>query len=159
MRGKQIFLSKSAAQTQRLSRELVKSLLRKKDSKSAKILALVGELGSGKTTFVQGLARALGIKSRVTSPSFVIMRRYQLSNCPIEQLNNYNFYHIDCYRLRKAEELLSLDFKDIIKNPRNLVAVEWADKVKSLIPRNAVWVEFRWAGERERKIEIKTSVV
>lgn len=149
---KRVYFCNNPSETRELAQNILKYLSGRKKSQTAVILALVGELGSGKTTFVQGLARALGIKSRVTSPSFVIMRRYQLSNCPVVQLNNYNFYHIDCYRLRKAGELLSLDFKDIIKNPRNLVAVEWADKVKSLMPKEAIWIKFEWAEEKERRI-------
>lgn len=150
---KQIFLSKSATQTQKFAAKIVKDLLAAKSGKNVVVLALEGELGGGKTTFVQGLAKTLGIKRRITSPSFVIMRRFD-----IRILGNYdikNLYHIDCYRLDKPKELVDLGFKEIIKNPKNLVAIEWADKVKSLIPKSAVWVGFEWMGEEERKMIIK----
>ncbi len=156
MREKQIFLSKSAVQTQRLARELVKSLLRKKDSKLAppssryaglrrtgKILALAGELGSGKTTFVQGFARGLGIKERVLSPTFVIMRRYQ------------NFFHIDCYRIQKPKELIDLGLKIIMANPKNIIAIEWAERVEKILPKQTIWIRFDFINKNKRKIVIE----
>jgi len=148
---KQIFLSKNAVQTQKFAKEIADDFFDKKILGRAMILALEGELGSGKTTFIQGLAKALGVKEKITSPTFVIMRRFNI----LASKHFNNFYHIDCYRLEKPEELVELDFKRIIERPENLVVIEWADKVKSLIPKDAVWIEFEWAGEEERKIEIK----
>ena len=153
---KGIFLSKNASQTQKLAGKIVADLLTAKGSKNAAVLALEGELGGGKTTFVQGLAKALGVKEKITSPTFVIMRRFDIGI-----LGNYDFknlYHIDCYRLNSPKELIELDFKKIIERPENLVVIEWAEKVKSLVPKNAVWISFEWKGEKERKIMINSKI-
>ena len=81
----------------------------------AVVIGLQGELGSGKTRFVQGFAKGLGIRQRLTSPTFVLMKKYK------------NLYHIDCYRLNKPKDLLDLDFKEIIDDSQNIVVVEWAE--------------------------------
>lgn len=127
-------------------------LINGKTGKKATILALVGELGSGKTTFVQGFATALGIKRKITSPSFVIMRRYQLNNSLVKRFSD--FYHLDCYRINEPMELTALGFQRIINHPGNIIIIEWADKIKPLISKNAIWMNFGWVGENERKIEI-----
>lgn len=104
------------------------------------VLALVGELGSGKTTFVQGLAEGLGIKDKIISPTFVLMRQHK------------NLYHIDLYRLEKDVEqgLLLLGVADIWGRPENIVVIEWADKARGAIPEDALWIEFKQEGEGRR---------
>ncbi len=117
--------------------------------KQALIIALEGNLGSGKTTFIQGLAQGLKIKENILSPTFVIQKDFSL------QLKNFkNFYHIDAYRLKNPEELLELGFKDLIRNPENLIVIEWADKIKKLLPRNIWWIKFENLGGDKRKITI-----
>jgi tRNA threonylcarbamoyladenosine biosynthesis protein TsaE len=147
---KGIFFTKNAGQTQKLAADIVKRLAGKKVGKTALVLALAGELGGGKTTFVQGLAKALGVKERILSPTFVIMRRFDIKILGYYDIKN--LYHIDCYRLEKSEDLVELGLKEILKNPQNLVVIEWADKVKEIIPKNAVWLKFEWASENKRKI-------
>ena len=144
------FITKSAVQTQELAVKILKEMLSVKDRKSAAVLALEGELGGGKTTFVQGLAKALGIKEKILSPTFVIMRHFNI----LTSKHFNNFYHIDCYRLDKPNELAELGFDEILKNPKNLLVIEWADKVKAIIPKEAVWVEFKWRGEEKRGITV-----
>lgn len=147
-----IFVSERAQKTQKLAERIIKEILSAKGRKNAAVLALEGELGGGKTTFAQGLARALGVKEKITSPTFVIMRRFQLNNCPIDQLDN--LYHIDCYRLKSSKELNELGIAEILKNPKNLVVIEWADKAKSLIPKEATWIIFKWEDQNRRKITV-----
>ncbi|OGI16181.1 MAG: tRNA (adenosine(37)-N6)-threonylcarbamoyltransferase complex ATPase subunit type 1 TsaE [Candidatus Portnoybacteria bacterium RBG_19FT_COMBO_36_7] len=146
------YLSKSAAQTQKLAGEVLKETLSIKKRKNGIVLALEGELGGGKTTFVQGLARALGVKEKITSPTFVILKRFMIQDSRFK-----NLYHIDCYRLDNIEDLADLGFEEIIKNPENLVVIEWADKIKSIIPKDAVWVKFEWKEEKKRKIMMDNS--
>jgi tRNA threonylcarbamoyladenosine biosynthesis protein TsaE len=107
------------------------------------ILALTGNLGSGKTTFVQGLAEGLGIKSRIISPTFILMRKY-----------DKNFYHIDLYRLEEKveQEVKNLGLEDIWTNPQNLVVIEWAEKIKNIIPKTAIWIKFENLGGDKRRI-------
>ena len=127
--------SDSLKATQHIAKELAKTILKERQRKSALVLALQGELGAGKTSFVQGLARGLGVKQNVLSPTFLIIKKYEI-------LNTRYFYHVDCYRLKNAKELLELEWKEIIENPQNIVAIEWADHVKSIIPKDALWVSF-----------------
>jgi tRNA threonylcarbamoyladenosine biosynthesis protein TsaE len=144
---KQVFLSKNALQTQKLAGQILKQVVGAKNRKIAAILALEGELGGGKTTFVQGLAEALGVKERTTSPTFVILRRFKLHASGFK-----NLYHIDCYRLDDPKELAQLGFEEILKDPKNLVVIEWANKIKKIIPKNAIWLNFKWLAKNQRKI-------
>ena len=137
-----IFTS-SPSQTKKAGQLLAEEVLKSKPAKKAFVIGLVGDLGGGKTCFLQGFAQGLGIKQRVLSPTFIIMRRFN------------NFYHIDCYRIQKPQELLDLGFKRIIANPKNIVAVEWADRIRKIMPLNTIWIEFEFIGEKKRKIMIR----
>jgi tRNA threonylcarbamoyladenosine biosynthesis protein TsaE len=119
------------------------------DLKGGETLALTGELGSGKTTFIQGLAEGLGIKGRIISPTFILMRKYMASK--------FDFYHIDFYRLEDGleNEVKNLGIDDTWGKKDNIVAIEWAEKIKKSIPGNAIWIKFENRGENERKILIK----
>jgi tRNA threonylcarbamoyladenosine biosynthesis protein TsaE len=77
------------------------------------------------------------------------MRRFAISDKRFA-----NFYHIDCYRIDSPKELMNLDFKKIIERPENLVVIEWAEKVKSFIPKKATWLKFNWLSENKRQIVI-----
>ncbi len=113
----------------------------------ALVIALEGDLGSGKTTFIQGLAAGLGVKENVLSPTFVIQKDFSLS------LKNYkDLFHIDAYRLKNPEELLELGFGDLIKNPENIIVIEWADKIQKILPKNVIKINFNNLGEDKRKI-------
>ena len=119
------------------------------DLKGGETLALTGELGSGKTTFIQGLAKGLGVKGRIISPTFILMRKYVASKL--------DFYHIDFYRLEDGleNEVKNLGIDDTWGKKDNVVAIEWAEKIKKSIPENAIWIKFENRGENERKILIK----
>jgi len=138
------FFTSSASGTQKTGAILAEEVVKNKSRRQAALMALVGDLGGGKTTFLQGFARGLGIKEKVLSPTFIIMRRLG------------NFYHFDCYRVQKTKELLGLGFKKIITNPKNIVAIEWADKVKKIIPQNAIWLRFEFIDKNKRKIVVKS---
>ena len=119
-------------------------------------LALTGDLGSGKTTFLQGFASGLGIEQRVISPTFIIMRKYKISPNTIHRSQYTDFYHIDLYRLEKnvESEAKNLGIEEIWNDSRNIVAIEWAEKIKDLIPKSATWIIFENLGGEKRRIEL-----
>jgi tRNA threonylcarbamoyladenosine biosynthesis protein TsaE len=142
-----IYISESAKQTQKIGENLAKEWSKK--SGESIVLGLEGDLGGGKTTFLQGFARGLGIQEKILSPTFVIMRRFKIKNAGFK-----NFYHLDCYRLGSARDLSVLEFKKIIKGPGNIIAVEWADIIKKSLPQKTVWVKFIFVNDKKRKILI-----
>jgi len=109
---------------------------------AATVVTLSGELGAGKTTFAQGIARALGVEETVSSPTFVIEKIYQLSGQRFEKL-----IHIDAYRLKNQHELDVLGWKEIITEPKNLIVLEWPERVAEAIPENAIRIRFDIEGD------------
>lgn len=98
-------------------------------------IALSGELGAGKTLFVKGLAHGLGLRAQIQSPTFIIMRRHTLKRSTFK-----HFWHVDCYRLKKQSELATLHFREILKDPKNIIAIEWAERVKKLLSKDTLWI-------------------
>lgn len=136
------------------TRRFAGSALRRFASKSRRplTLALSGELGSGKTTFVQGLARALGIREHPRSPTFVLAKRYQVTR---RGLPWRHFVHVDAYRIERPSEARRIGLAEILDEHDAIVVVEWADRIRKLIPRSAVWVRFMHGKEpRERRLQI-----
>lgn len=111
-------------------------------NESAVVLALHGDLGAGKTTFVQTLAKQLGVTETVTSPTFVIMKKYQTTD------NRFsNLIHIDAYRLEKVDELQILGFEAELKIPGTIICIEWAERVSALLPAQTINLNFALDGE------------
>lgn len=137
------FLTTSPNQTKKLGEKIAKNILKAKSGKKAKVIGLVGYLGGGKTTFLQGFAKGLEIEEKILSPTFIIVRRIK------------NFYHIDCYRIKDSNELLSLGFEKIISNPKNIVAVEWADRIRKILPKETIWLNFEFVNAKTRKIVLE----
>ncbi|MCD6232996.1 tRNA (adenosine(37)-N6)-threonylcarbamoyltransferase complex ATPase subunit type 1 TsaE [bacterium] len=144
------FLINSPEEMKILGKEIAESQLVRKHKKAAIVFGLQGNLGSGKTTFLQGFAQGLGLKERILSPTFVIMKRFRFNNSATKQFND--FFHIDCYRIKKPEEILDIGFKKVISNPRNIVCVEWADRIKKIMPPNTIWLRFSFLGKEKRKV-------
>ncbi len=150
-------LSKNENETKKIAKNLAQKILKREIKE--RIIALVGDLGGGKTTFLKGFARGLGIRKKILSPTFVIMRRYKIpKRKSFPKLEFDNFYHIDCYRLKKPKEILNLGFKKIIKSPKNIVAIEWAEKIKKLLPPEAIWLKFKIVDKKTREILIKDKI-
>lgn len=108
----------------------------------ATVVALSGELGAGKTTFAQGMARALGVEEQVTSPTFVIERVYPLSGQKFARL-----VHIDAYRLKGTHELPAIGWDELIADSGNLVIIEWPEMIPGALPQGALLVSFEGSGE------------
>lgn len=115
----------------------------------ATVLALKGDLGSGKTTFTQSLAEALGVTDHVTSPTFVIQKIYPLSQQKFTQL-----VHIDAYRMDSAHELAVLGFTKLLEEPNTLICIEWPERVAELIPKNATTLEFAFVNDTTRSVKM-----
>jgi len=146
-------ISNSSKETKKAGSILAAALKKESiNSKQALVLALGGDLGSGKTTFIQGLAQGLKVKENILSPTFVIQKDFSL---PVSIKNYRNLYHIDAYRLKNPEELLELGFEDLIKNPENIIVIEWADKVKKILPKNILKIEFVNLRKNKRKITLE----
>jgi tRNA threonylcarbamoyladenosine biosynthesis protein TsaE len=133
-------ISHSTEQTQRFGMRLA-NLLGPGD-----VLALVGELGSGKTVFVQGLARGLGVHEPVHSPSFILANEYRTGSLPI--------YHVDAYRIRSAAEALGFGLDDYLGDS-GVTVIEWADRILDVLPDQYLRVEFRHVSNTKRGILMK----
>jgi tRNA threonylcarbamoyladenosine biosynthesis protein TsaE len=146
MNDKKVFVTNSFEETQNLGKEFAKTL------KGGEFLALYGNLGGGKTTFAQGLALGLGIKRRIISPTFIIIRTYDLRPKTKNQRPR-TFYHIDLYRAETADDIIGLGLDELILNGNNIVVVEWAEKMKDFLPKERIDIYFEYLDENKRKIE------
>jgi len=130
------------------ARDFVARLNMNKDD--ATIIGLYGNLGSGKTTFVQAVAKTLGVPGSIQSPTFVIIKNHQL------QTTNYKLLvHIDAYRLDNGEDLKKLGWNELVADARNLILIEWADRVSDILPENHTKLFFEFVDENTRKVEVE----
>ncbi|MBI2623315.1 MAG: tRNA (adenosine(37)-N6)-threonylcarbamoyltransferase complex ATPase subunit type 1 TsaE [Candidatus Liptonbacteria bacterium] len=120
-----------------------------KGRRHALVFALRGPLGGGKTTCARGIFKALGVRARAASPTFVLVRRFALPR-------RRSLYHIDLYRLEGRRAAGALGIKKIFASPRHVAVVEWAQRASRLLPRDAVRISFRHGrGARERVIMVE----
>src|SRR3989344_7246571 len=144
-----VFETNSGKETKKLGEILAKELVKIKTEKTALVLALSGELGAGKTTFVQGLAKGLGIKEKVKSPTFLIIKSYKL------RVKNFkNFIHIDAYRLKKPKDILALGWREMSGDTKNIIVIEWAKHIAKILPAHHIDINFKHIPENKRKITL-----
>jgi len=122
------------------------------NSEKALIIGLFGDLGSGKTTFVQNVAKSFGIKNQLTSPTFVIQKKYKIDD---KKFNFRKLIHIDAYRLEKGEDLLNLDWQEVEENPENIIFIEWPEKIIEVLPENMKKISFKFVDGERREISYK----
>jgi tRNA threonylcarbamoyladenosine biosynthesis protein TsaE len=145
-------VTENTEETQKVGEFLAKEIrVSKNNQKGALVIGLEGDLGGGKTTFVQGLAKGLGIKDKITSPTFVILKKYDIKR---RTQDIKCLYHLDCYRIG-PKDLSDLDFKEIIKNPQNVIVIEWVERIKKNLPANAFWIKFKYLDKNKRELLIK----
>jgi tRNA threonylcarbamoyladenosine biosynthesis protein TsaE len=114
------------------------------------VIGLNGDLGSGKTAITKGVGEYFGIKN-ITSPTFVVMKVYETTR---RKAKVKNLVHIDCYRLETYEAILDIGLMDYINDEKNLIIIEWADKIKDYLPKETIYVNFKLGNsENERIIE------
>jgi len=130
-------LSKSPEETKELAFRVASKL------KKGDVLALYGDLGAGKTTFVRYLVAALGLEDHVQSPTFVLLRKYGFVN------------HLDFYRLLRAKEALNIGFEELIENSNSITVIEWPELLEDCLPERTIRLHFDYIGENERKITIQ----
>lgn len=141
----EVVITRSPEETMALGERLAREL------SPGDCLALVGELGAGKTTLIKGLARGLGLpeaEAEVLSPSFILVREYRGGRLPL--------YHIDAYRISRAEELGEIGLEEYLWSEEGVAAVEWADRLRGrgLIPPGCITLKLEILSESERRITI-----
>ena len=127
------YLSSSEKQTKQIASHLAKTT-------KNHIFALTGELGVGKTIFVQGFAKGLGVKDKIISPTFVLIRQHKIPSTA------KTLYHLDLYRLEDTVNSKELGLEEIWSDPNNIVLIEWAEKIKEL-PKNAIRISIQKQGD------------
>ena len=161
------FVSNNLEESKKIAKDLAVNLMsrsRRDICGGALVLALMGDLGSGKTTFAQAFAEGLGVKEKVKSPTFIIFRKSKIPASPAGRENKgwrekgfLYFYHFDIYRIHNEKEILNLGWEEIISNPKNIVLVEWADKIEKILPKNSVKINFKHLKGDKREIVLNVT--
>ena len=156
-------VSKSLSDTEKIAKDFIEKISMGIYS-NALVVGLYGDLGSGKTTFTQAIARIFNIEEDVTSPTFVIEKIYPIrtdaasttsnGTGPLENKKFRNLIHIDAYRLDSAKELAVLDWDKTTSDSRNIIFIEWPERVIEVLPENHAKIFFKFLSEFEREIEI-----
>lgn len=142
-------ISRTKKDTLSLAAKLAEKLVSQKARKNALIIALKGTLGAGKTTFVQGFIKSILPRAKVKSPTFLLMRHYPRRGKDV--------YHLDCYRLKGPKDLATLEIREILSNPNNIVLIEWPGRITKILPKKKVLVSMSHGKkEGERIINISS---
>ena len=128
------YISSSEKETKNIAKKIAANFT------SGMVLGLIGNLGSGKTQFAKGVGEYFKIKKPINSPTFVLIKLYAIA----QPATIKTLVHIDCYRLQNPQELLDLGFQEILANKDNLIIIEWADKIKDILPLRTVFINFEY---------------
>src|SRR4030042_222928 len=140
------YITNSPEQTKNLAKKIARSF------KGGLVLGLVGELGSGKTQFVKGLAEFYKIKNVITSPTFVLLKPYVIKEKEKQEKGIKRMIHVDCYRLDNSEELLAIGLQEFLADKNNLGVIEWAEKIKDLLQKDTLWIKFKLGKKENSRI-------
>lgn len=143
-------VSKGIEDTHKIAEEAISLFFKSNKKEGAMVVALSGDLGAGKTAFTQSVGRILGIKEKIISPTFVIMKHYKTKNSNFKKL-----VHIDAYRLENGKELEKLRFTELLGDPANLILIEWPEMVKEIMPKKHRKISIKHLDEDSREFEIK----
>ena len=146
------YVSRSHEETKRIARNFITDILKIGTKRErALVIALYGDLGVGKTYFTQAIGEALGITETIPSPTFIIERVYEINKPPFSK-----FVHIDAYRILTVRELSQIGWDEEVRNPNDIILVEWADKIENALPKDAIKIHFEHREESERVIKISS---
>ena len=144
-------ITKNDSETRKLGESIASEILHAGSTKGQSlILSLEGDLGAGKTTFTQGFAKGLGIKDKIQSPTFIILKIYK-----IPKKNRFKkLIHVDAYRL-KSKDFKAFGWKELVNDPENLILVEWGNKIKDILPKDSLVLSFGHIGHKNKRLIIK----
>ena len=151
------FVANSFLNNPKNSKGKISKKFQEKVSEGATIIALYGDLGSGKTTFTKYFISAFGIKQIVTSPTFVIEKIYKIPPLSQKPLGGpatkfRHIIHIDAYRLESGKDMEDLGWKEISENPENIILIEWPEKIADILPKDIKKIEFKFVDEDKREV-------
>lgn len=135
----------------KIARGVVNAAMGAAGKKRAFLVFLDGNLGTGKTAFAQKFGKLLGVKEKIHSPTFVFVREHAIGK---KNLPYHALIHLDAYRLETKRDFDSLHLKDHLKNPKNIVCIEWADKIRRRLPKPDIAIEFRHHSKDKRNVKI-----
>ncbi len=138
--------TKSLEETQAFAEQLSHEM------RGGEVLLLSGDLGAGKTSFTQGFAKGLGITQRIISPTFIIMRSYDISD---NKKEIKKFFHVDLYRTQSEHDIEGLGLLELMNDKENIVVIEWPDRLGKLKPQNRWELSFTSLSENSREITIE----
>lgn len=123
------YITKSLDETKALAAKIAKQV------SVGDVIALIGALGTGKTAFAQGFAKAMGISEAVGSPTFKLISEY-------EGVKTW-LYHVDCYRLKNAKQFMNIGGEDYLAPVNGITLIEWADIIKEILPNDTIMINFK----------------
>ncbi|KKQ67289.1 MAG: ATP-binding protein [Candidatus Daviesbacteria bacterium GW2011_GWA2_38_24] len=138
-----IKITNSPEETKHLAEDLAKEI-----KNSGGIVALKGDLGAGKTTFAQGFAKGLGVEEKIISPTFIVIRQYEVPDTKMM------FHHIDLYRFEDNFDLKQSGIQEILENKKSITLIEWAEKLNDKLPKGSIVVKLKRLSEDKREIII-----
>lgn len=150
------YITNSEKETKKLAEKIAKKYQSKR---SVLVIGLTGELGSGKTTFVQGFAKGLGINEKIISPTFVLIRQHKIPK------TKKMLYHIDLYRIDDEEQMKDIGIKDLLNDKQpafgrtnHFILIEWAEKAKEFLPQRTTFINFEILDNHKRRITINKNM-
>ena len=144
------YILKNDKETKELGFLTAQNILDEGSIGKAVVIVLEGELGAGKTTFLQGFAKGLGIRERIQSPTFIIMNRFKIKDKYFK-----DYYHFDCYRLDSEKDMEIFNFKDLVLDFHNIICIEWGSNIYKALPSERIDILIKVTEEKKRKIIIK----
>ena len=144
--------TRSLKETHALAERFITELAKRGKHKRALVVGLSGNLGSGKTAFTKEVAAVLGIKDTVQSPTFILERIYKIPEKSALASTFKHLVHIDAYRLEGVGELAHLGWAEIVRDPENLIFIEWPERVAAALPKGMMKIRFTFINEHTRKI-------